>query len=174
MKPPPWILVAEDDPDDAELTVRALMAACPGTRILVAHDGQETLDCLARQGDFQARPREYPALLLLDLKMPKLNGFEVLSRIKSDPRLNFIPIVVFSSSREEQDVVHSYELGANAFVVKPVPLQEYETTLKLIGSFWAVLNELPWRAEEPTLSATGREVPGDQLSQALVARRHTL
>ena len=106
-------------------------------------DGAQALDYLYRRNAYADRPRSHPALLLLDLKMPKIDGTEVLRQVKTDPTLRMIPVVVLTSSREEQDLVRSYDLGVNAYVVKPVDFTEFINAVKLLGGFWAVVNEPP-------------------------------
>ena len=138
-----WILVAEDNEHDADLTVRALIINQSPDNILIAHDGAEALDCLYRRNGFHGRELGPPAVLLLDLKMPKVDGLEVLRQIKADARLRTIPVVVFTSSREESDLTRSYDLGANAYVVKPVDYQKFVAAVKEVRKFWMVLNELP-------------------------------
>jgi CheY-like chemotaxis protein len=137
------ILLAEDDANDVELTVAALAEFHLANEVVVARDGAEALDYLYRRGSFAARPQGHPAVVLLDLKMPKVNGLEVLRQVKADPNLKSIPVVMVTSSREEADLVRSYELGANAYVVKPVDFQDFVRAVKDLGSFWAVLNEPP-------------------------------
>lgn len=137
-----WILLAEDDPNDAHLTKRALVDSKAPPEIVVARDGAEALDVLYRRGNF-ADTASPPCVVLLDLKMPKVNGLEVLRTIKHDPRLRNIPVVMLTSSRQERDLTASYDLGANAYVVKPVSFAEFREALKHVGSFWAVINELP-------------------------------
>jgi DNA-binding response OmpR family regulator len=110
---------------------------------VVARDGEEALDYLYCRGTFEARPRESPAVLLLDLKLPKVNGLEVLQQIKADERLKVVPVVVLTSSREETDMVASYQLGVNAYVVKPVDFHEFVNAIKELGIFWAIINEAP-------------------------------
>ena len=141
MKHTRWILLAEDDPQIAELTALALDAEALGYEVIVAHDGLETLDCLYRRGRFNERAPGHPAVVLLDLKMPKLDGLQVLREIKSDEHLKTIPIVMLTSSREESDVLTSYRLGANAYVVKPVDFGHFSQAIKLLGKFWASVNE---------------------------------
>jgi CheY-like chemotaxis protein len=139
-----WILLAEDDPKDAELTRRALAESKVGD-IVIAQDGAEALVCLRKtEGDngFSSRP----CVVLLDLKMPKIDGLEVLRQIKSDPQLRTIPVVMLTSSRQERDVSQSYDSGANAYVVKPVSFAEFRAALREVGSFWAAINELPPQA----------------------------
>ena len=140
--------------------MRALTANRPATRIVLAADGSIALDCLHRRGAFESRDGGYPAIVLLDLKMLKVNGLEVLRQIKADDRLKTIPIVVFTSSREEQDVIRSYQLGANAYVVKPVEFRQFAATLQGLCSFWMTVNEPP-----PDGSRQGRPNP-DQLASA--------
>lgn len=138
-----WILLAEDDPNDARLTQRALVDAKAPPDIVLARDGAEALDCLYHRGPFADHADARPCVVLLDLKMPKVNGLEVLRAIKNDPNLRSIPVVMLTSSRQERDVAESYQLGANAYVVKPVSFQDFREALKQVGSFWAVINELP-------------------------------
>jgi CheY-like chemotaxis protein len=137
------ILMVEDDPKDVELTMSALEDYNLFNELVVARDGQEALDYLYSQGQFSARPRENPAVILLDLKLPKVDGLEVLNRIKSDDRLKMIPVVVLTSSREERDMVRSYQLGVNAYVVKPVDFHEFVNAVRELGVFWAVINQPP-------------------------------
>jgi len=137
------ILLVEDDPKDVELTLTALDEYKLANEVVVAGDGAEALDYLHCRGNFATRPRENPAVLLLDLKLPRVDGLEVLQQIKSDDRLKLIPVVVLTSSREERDMVSSYQLGVNAYVVKPVDFHSFIEAIKLVGAFWAVLNELP-------------------------------
>ena len=136
-----WILLAEDDPNDAELTLRALAESKAGD-IVLARDGAEALTCLRESGHCGPY-HTHPCVVLLDLKMPKVDGLEVLRQIKGDPRLRAIPVVMLTSSRQEQDVAQSYNLGANAYVVKPVSFSEFRKALHEVGSFWAAINELP-------------------------------
>ena len=137
------ILLAEDNPNDVELTLTALAEFHLANEVVVARDGGEALDYLYRRGSFADRPQGHPAVVLLDLKMPKVDGLEVLRQLKADPNLKSIPIVMVTSSREETDLVKSYELGANAYVVKPVDFQDFVRAVKDLGSFWAVVNEPP-------------------------------
>ncbi len=137
------ILVAEDNPNDVELTLEALGGYRIANEIAVVRDGAQALDYLYRRGEFAQRKPGNPAVILLDLKMPKVDGLEVLSKIKSDPDLKRVPVVVLTSSREEKDLVRSYDLGVNAFVVKPVSFEEFVDAVKQVGAFWAVLNEIP-------------------------------
>jgi CheY-like chemotaxis protein len=137
------ILIVEDDPNDIELTLTALGDYNLANEVVVTRDGQEALDYLNCQGEFVDRPSENPAVVLLDLKLPKLDGLEVLQKIKSDDRLKMIPVVVLTSSHEESDKMRSYSLGVNAYVVKPVDFHEFVNAVKELGAFWAVVNEPP-------------------------------
>ena len=137
------ILLAEDNPNDVELTLTALAEHNLANEVVVVRDGAEALDYLYRRGEFRLRQQENPAVVLLDLKMPKVDGLEVLRKIKGDPALKSIPVVVLTSSREEKDLVTSYDLGVNAFVVKPVDFREFVDAVKQLAVFWAVVNEVP-------------------------------
>ena len=137
------ILLVEDDPRDVELTLTALEDHKLANEVTVARDGQEALDYLYRRGQFSTRPNDNPAVILLDLKLPKVDGLEVLKQIKSDEQLKTIPVVVLTSSHEEQDMMRSYKLGVNAYVVKPVDFHEFVNAVKELGIFWAIINEPP-------------------------------
>jgi DNA-binding response OmpR family regulator len=137
------ILLVEDDPKDTELTMTALEEYNLSNEVVVAIDGEEALDYLYYQGRFQRRSGDNPAVILLDLKLPKIDGLEVLQRVKADDKLKMIPIVVLTSSREERDMVASYKLGVNAYVVKPVDFHEFVNAIKELGVFWAIINEPP-------------------------------
>jgi CheY-like chemotaxis protein len=137
------ILLVEDDPNDVELTLEALSEYNLANEVVIARDGEEALDYLYRRGSFGTRSQENPAVLLLDLKLPKVNGLEVLQQIKADESLKVIPVVVLTSSREETDMVASYRLGVNAYVVKPVDFHEFVNAIKELGIFWAIINEAP-------------------------------
>jgi CheY-like chemotaxis protein len=137
------ILMVEDDPKDVELSLTALEDYNLANEVVVAHDGEEALDYLFCRGKFESRSGENPAVLLLDLKLPKVDGLEVLRAIKSDDKLKMIPVVVLTSSHEEKDMVASYRLGVNAYVVKPVDFHEFVNAIKELGIFWAVINEPP-------------------------------
>ena len=137
------ILLVEDNLNDVELTLAALKKSKVTNEIVVARDGDEALDYLYRRGKFQSRELGLPAVVFLDLKMPKVNGIEVLRQMKSDDVLKLIPVVMLTSSREEVDLVTSYELGVNAFVVKPVGFQQFIDAVGRAGMFWAVVNEAP-------------------------------
>ncbi len=137
------ILIVEDDPKDVELTLTALGEYNLANEVVVTRDGEEALDYLYSRGNFEMRSSDNPAVLLLDLKLPKVNGLEVLQQIKSDEKLKMIPVVVLTSSREERDMVASYKLGVNAYVVKPVDFHEFVNAIKELGIFWAIVNEPP-------------------------------
>ena len=137
------ILLVEDDPKDVELTLTALDEYNLANEVVVARDGAEALDYLHYRGNFALRSHENPAVMLLDLKLPKVDGLEVLKQIKSDGQLSMIPVVVLTSSREEKDMITSYKLGVNAYVVKPVDFHEFVNAIKELGVFWAVINEAP-------------------------------
>jgi DNA-binding response OmpR family regulator len=137
------ILLVEDDPKDVELTLTALDDYKLANEVVVARDGEEALDYLYCRGKFQTRSSDNPAVLLLDLKLPKVDGLEVLQQIKSDEKFKMIPVVVLTSSHEEKDMVTSYKLGVNAYVVKPVDFHEFVNAVKELGVFWAVINEPP-------------------------------
>jgi CheY-like chemotaxis protein len=137
------ILIVEDDPNDVELTLTALEEYNLANEVVVTRDGEEALDYLYCRGNFKARSNDNPAVLLLDLKLPERDGLEVLRQIKSDEKLKMIPVVVLTSSHEEKDVVASYKLGVNAYVVKPVDFHEFVNAVKELGIFWAVINESP-------------------------------
>jgi CheY-like chemotaxis protein len=137
------ILMVEDDPKDVELTLTALEEYNLANEVVVTHDGEQALDYLYCRGEYQARTTGNPAVTLLDLKLPKVDGLEVLKQIKSDAALRMIPVVVLTSSKEEKDMVASYKLGVNAYVVKPVDFHEFVNAIKELGVFWAVINEPP-------------------------------
>jgi len=137
------ILLVDDSPRDTELALDALAQNNLANEVVALRDGAEALDYLFRRGQFTDRTNGQPAVVLLDLKMPKVDGIEVLRQIKSDPQLKTIPVVVLTSSREESDLVKSYQLGVNAYIVKPVQFQEFVEAVKQLGAFWAVINEPP-------------------------------
>lgn len=137
------VLLCEDSAQDVELTLNALAGYNISNSVEVARDGAEALDYLYKRGRYAGRDNGNPVLILLDLKMPKVDGLEVLRAVKSDPKLRAIPVVVLTSSREEQDVVHSYELGVNAYVVKPVEFDKFVGAVRELGLFWLLVNEAP-------------------------------
>ena len=137
------ILIVEDDPNDVELTLTALDEYKLANEVVVTRDGEEALDYLYCRGNFKTRSSDNPSVLLLDLKLPKRDGLEVLREIKSDEKFKMIPVVVLTSSHEEKDVVASYRLGVNAYVVKPVDFHEFVNAVKELGMFWALINESP-------------------------------
>ncbi|MEA2465113.1 MAG: hypothetical protein QOJ98_2860 [Acidobacteriota bacterium] len=137
------ILLAEDNANDAELTLAALREHRLANDIIVVRDGAAALDYLHRRGAFSERSPDLPGLVLLDLKMPKVDGLEVLQAVRADPDLRFLPVVILTSSREEADLVRSYSLGVNAYVVKPVAFNDFMDAVKTLGQFWAVVNEPP-------------------------------
>jgi CheY-like chemotaxis protein len=137
------ILLAEDNARDVELTLAALEEHHLANEVVVVNDGVEALDYLYGRGKYKLRTPDNPAVVLLDLKMPKLDGLEVLKTVKGDPHLKTIPVVMLTSSREEQDLVESYKLGVNAYVVKPVDFQQFIDAVKNLGGFWALINEPP-------------------------------
>jgi DNA-binding response OmpR family regulator len=137
------ILLVEDDPRDVELTLTALGEYNLANEVVVTRDGEKALDYLYCRGEFSARSRENPAVMLLDLKLPKIDGLQVLQQIRADERLKMVPVVVLTSSHEEKDMMRSYQLGVNAYVVKPVDFHEFVNAIKELGVFWAVINEPP-------------------------------
>jgi len=137
------IWMVEDDPRDVELTLTALEEYNLANEVVVTRDGEEALDYLYHRGNYATHSNGNPAVLLLDLKLPNVDGLEVLQRIKSDEKLKMIPVVVLTSSHEEKDMVASYKLGVNAYVVKPVDFHEFVNAIKELGVFWAVINEPP-------------------------------
>jgi CheY-like chemotaxis protein len=143
MVKPGRILLVEDDPNDVELTLAALAEKNLANDVFVVSDGEEALDYLYRRKAYEAREMDDPALMLLDLKLPKVSGMEVLERIKNNPTLKTIPVVVLTSSQEEQDLMRSYSLGTNAYVVKPVDFQDFVEAVSELGLFWIVTNHPP-------------------------------
>ncbi len=139
----PRILLAEDDPRDLELTLAALADHGLANEVIVVRDGEETLDYLFRRGRFASRVEGNPVVVLLDLKMPKVDGLEALRQLRADERTRTLPVVVLTSSRESRDLEQCYHLGVNAFVVKPVQFTEFVAAVKEIGIFWALINEPP-------------------------------
>ena len=137
------VLLVEDDPHDVELTLTALEDNHLVNEVEVVNDGEAALDYLYHRGAYTAKPGGNPAVVLLDLKLPKINGIEVLRQIRSDEKMKMIPIVILTSSREEKDLVESYRLSVNAYVVKPVKFGEFIESVRQIGLFWAITNETP-------------------------------
>src|SRR3979411_506823 len=137
------ILMVEDDPKDVELTLTALEEYNLANEVIVTHDGEQALDYLYCRGEYQMRSSGNPAVMLLDLKLPKVDGFEVVKQIEADGDLRMIPVVVLTSAKEEKDMVASYKLGVNAYVVKPVDFHEFVNAIKELGVFWAIINEPP-------------------------------
>ena len=134
----PYILLVEDNPDDEELTLRAFRLAQLANRVVVARDGQEALDVLFDRSD-----RPLPSVTLLDLNLPKVGGLEILERVRSDPRTSHLPVIILTSSRQQEDVLRSYDLRANAYVRKPVAFDEFAEAIRVLGRFWLVVNESP-------------------------------
>jgi len=139
------ILIVDDSPKDVELTIAALAEKNLANEVIVAEDGEEALDYLYKRGKF-ADADGFPAVILLDIKMPKMSGIEVLKYIRSDPKFKLIPVIMVTSSLEEKDLVDSYNLGANSYVVKPVDIAQFIDAIKVLGQFWAVINQPPPRA----------------------------
>lgn len=140
---PKKILVAEDDVNDAELILAALDKYNIGNEVIIVEDGAEALDYLYRRGDYETRAEGNPVLALLDIKMPKVDGLEVLREIRNDERLKMIPTAMLTSSRQEGDLLVSYQLGVNAYIVKPVDFNEFAETVRELGVFWLMINEPP-------------------------------
>ncbi len=137
------ILLAEDNPNDVELTLAALNDYRLSNEVEVVHDGAEALDYIYHRGVYAERGSGLPCVILLDLKMPRVDGLEVLRQLKADPALRQIPVVMLTSSREETDLITSYDLGVNAFVVKPVDFDQFLKAIRALGMFWAIVNEIP-------------------------------
>jgi CheY-like chemotaxis protein len=154
------ILLVEDNPRDLELTLQALNKCQLANEILIARDGVEALDFLYCRNEFAGRSTPDPAVIMLDLKLPRIDGLEVLEKVKSDPALRHLPVVMLTSSREEQDLVRSYQLGANAFVVKPVSFKDFYQAIQDLGVFWGILNEPPPGGSTPR-RAMRDETPRD-------------
>src|SRR5262245_23113919 len=136
-----WILLVDDNACDIDLAIRALTAHAAGSEVVVARDGAEALNCLHHQGTLDQRRPGNPSLVLLDLKMPKVDGLEVLRQMRSDPELQLIPVVILTSSCEQADVRRCYQFGANAYVVKPVDYSRFRETLQQVGAFWVAMNQ---------------------------------
>jgi len=140
------ILLAEDNPKDVELILEALSEHNLANQVVVVKDGVEAMEYLRREGKYKLRQQGNPAVILLDIKMPRMDGIEVLQTIRSDNKLKTLPVVMLTSSREEPDLRKSYELGANAYVVKPVDFKDFIDAVKQIGVFWALINEVPLKS----------------------------
>ena len=139
----PDILLAEDSDADAELTLRALRKGNLVNKVMRVRDGVEAIEYVLREGDFAARPGGNPRLVLLDMKMPRLGGLDVLRRLRADERTKYIPVVVLTSSAEDRDIIESYHLGVNSYLVKPVNFAEFTEVVAHVGLYWAVLNRIP-------------------------------
>lgn len=137
------ILLVEDNPNDIELTLEALDEQNLANRVIVMNDGVEAMEYLQYKGKYKDREKESPAVILLDIKMPRMDGIEVLEAIKSSTELKTVPVVILTSSREEPDLKKCYDLGVNAYVVKPVNFKDFYDSVKKLGVFWAMINELP-------------------------------
>jgi len=138
------ILLVEDNPDDEELTIRTLKKHHIMNEVVVAHDGSEALDYLFCEGKYAGRKtHDFPVVIMLDIKLPKINGLEVLRRIRGDKRTRFLPVVILTSSDEERDLMESYELGANSYVRKPVNFLEFQNAVQNLALYWLILNETP-------------------------------
>jgi DNA-binding response OmpR family regulator len=137
------ILLVEDDPYDVELTLTGLSDSHIANEVVVARDGEEALNFLHRRGKFAGRTDGNPVVVLLDLKLPKVGGLEVLRQLKTDETLKMVPVVILTSSHEDRDMVEGYKLGTNAYVVKPVDFHQFVDAIKYIGAFWALINEPP-------------------------------
>jgi CheY-like chemotaxis protein len=137
------ILLVEDNPKDLELTLLALEKSNLANEVVTVRDGKEAIDYLFRQGAYAGRPQGNPAVVLLDLKLPKVDGIQVLEKIKAEPDLQAVPVVMLTTSREEKDLLRSYKLGVNAYVVKPVAFKDFIDAVQELGVFWALLNEPP-------------------------------
>jgi two-component system, response regulator len=137
------ILLVEDDPKDADLTIMALAEYNLSNRVVHVKDGVEAIEYLKYEGDYSTREKENPAVILLDIKMPRMDGIEVLNIIKNDDKLKMLPVVILTSSRENPDLQRCYSLGVNAYVVKPVDFKEFVESVRSIGVFWAMINETP-------------------------------
>jgi CheY-like chemotaxis protein len=150
------ILLVEDNPKDLELTLLALAKSNLANEVVTVRDGEECLDYLFTRGPYSGRTKGHPAVVLLDLKLPKVDGLQVLEEIKKDAALQGVPVVMLTTSREEQDLLRSYKLGVNAYVVKPVAFKEFMQAIQDLGVFWAVINEPPPGSLKP-----GRPVPSE-------------
>jgi CheY-like chemotaxis protein len=159
------ILLVEDDPHDVDLTLAALDEHNLANSVVVVHDGEQALDYLYCRGQFSARTSGPPVVVLLDLKMPKVSGLEVLMIIKADENLKMTPVVVLTSSREEPDLIESYQYGVNAYVVKPVDFSEFIKAVKRVGIFWAAINEPPPLLPKKQVRASNAEVMPEPIKE---------
>lgn len=137
------ILLVDDSPKDVELIMNALAEKNLANDIIVAEDGEEALDFLYQRGKFATREKGNPAIILLDIKLPKISGIETLQQIRSEPGFKLIPVIMVTSSCEEKDMMESYKLGANSYVVKPVDILQFMETIKVLGHYWAIVNQPP-------------------------------
>ena len=137
------ILIVDDSAKDVELVIEALSEKNLANDVDIAEDGVEALDYLYKRGKFTGYENGNPAVILLDIKMPRMNGIEVLRHIRNDPKFKFIPVIMVTSSREEKDLIESYKLGANSYVVKPVDIIQFIDAIKTLGQYWAVINQPP-------------------------------
>ena len=151
---PKRILLVDDSPRDTEMALDALHQYNLANEVTTLRDGAEALDYMFRRGEHATRPAADPAVILLDLKMPRVDGIEVLRQLKADPRFRRIPVVVMTSSREDQDLNKCYELGVNAYVVKPLTFHEFIESIRTLGTFWAVINEPPQTVSNPPMTET--------------------
>jgi CheY-like chemotaxis protein len=149
------ILLVEDSIHDVELILTSLAENHLGNEVVVVRDGEEALDYLYRRGLYRLRREGNPVVVLLDIKLPKVDGIEVLMQLKADPQLRIVPVVVLTSSREEQDLARCYELGVNGYVVKPIDFHEFVEVIKGLGLFWAIINEPPPGSIPPARSTQG-------------------
>lgn len=136
-------LLVEDNPVDLELALHAFESTNLANRICVLRDGVEVLDYLFQTGEYEGRTTEQPKVILLDLKLPRIDGFEVLRRIKADDRTRTIPVIILSTSREERDIIESYRLGGNSYIVKPVDFDQFRESIRAVGAYWLVINQAP-------------------------------
>jgi two-component system response regulator len=144
------ILLVEDDPNDLKLALYALKQERIGNRVQIARDGEEALDFLFCQGAFAHRdPNHHPRLILLDLKLPKVCGLEVLNRLRADPRTRLLPVVILTSSKQEEDLVRSYRLGVNSYIQKPVDFDQFRNIVRQLGYYWMVVNQPPPEGARP-------------------------
>jgi two-component system, response regulator len=153
----PEILLVDDSQDDLDLALHALRRENVANHIQIARDGEEALDYIFCRGQFSGRSGQLPRLILLDLKLPKVDGIEVLAQIKGDPNTKIIPVVILTSSKEERDLVNGYNLGANSYIQKPVDFDQFRTTVKQLGLYWLITNQSPVANGVSKAKATGRQ-----------------